>query len=132
MSATGANTQQWSGPGIMLSFIYFRKGSQLSQETFWKWFDEVYVPAVVGTGIVKSAWRWKAANPDYQKLHMVLYKVPELSTAQTDALKNIPRTSDTFPTNGPVDDFIDFESRIFSLVQYFETEKQPEGTFYAR
>lgn len=128
MSDSVSKPQSWSGPGIMVSFISLKKDSQLSRETLEKWFDDVYVPAVLGTGIVKSAWKWEAAGPDYDKQHMVIYKVPDLAGAQSGKLKEVPRTSELFPTDGPVDDFIDFESRIFSLAQLYETSKQPEGT----
>ncbi|KAF2692206.1 hypothetical protein K458DRAFT_354521 [Lentithecium fluviatile CBS 122367] len=125
-SAMPSPPKQWSGPGIMQSYFKLKPGSKLSQETLEKWWQEEYLPKVVDTGIVKSAWTWNAVNPDYERQHMVIYKVPDLAPVQSDMLKKIPRTSDMFPTDGPVDDFIQFESRIFELVQLYETGKQPE------
>ncbi|KAF2642263.1 hypothetical protein P280DRAFT_262017 [Massarina eburnea CBS 473.64] len=121
---------QWSGPGIMQSFISLKPGTKLSQETLEKWFEEEYIPAILDTGIVTSAVTWKAADPEYKHQGMVIYKVPDLTPVKEGKLKDdaVSRKSSLFPTDGPVDDFIEFESRILSLNQYFEVEKQPEAT----
>ena len=42
-------------------------------------------------------------------------------------LHTIPRTSDLFPTDGPVDDFIDFESRILSQIQLYGSSGTTTG-----
>jgi hypothetical protein len=130
MASTAETSKQWSGPGMMQSFLKLKKDSKLSQETLEKWWEEEYLPKVLDTGIISAAWTLKAADPNNEKQQMVMYRVPDLAPVQSETLKNIPRTSNLFPTDGPVDDFIDFESRIFSFVQLHETEKQPEGTFF--
>ena len=119
----------WSGPGIIQSFITIPKDSKLSEETLEKWLDNVYVPALIDTGIVKSAWRYKAANPHSDKPLMYIYKIPELRDVQAGKLQDIKRTSDLFPADGPLEDFVISESRILGLVQLYETTKQPEGPF---
>ncbi|KAJ4294397.1 hypothetical protein N0V90_008087 [Kalmusia sp. IMI 367209] len=129
--AANGRTQPWSGPGIMQSFVKLREDSQLSIETLQNWFDEVYLPAVLATGIVKSATHWKAASPNYGKQWMIVYEVEDLALVQNNdnhvggSLKDIPRTSETFPTEGLVDDFIDFESRILSQIQLFGSGEHP-------
>lgn len=128
MSDASAIPRSWSGPGIIQSFIALPETSKLKQETLEKWFDEVYVPALIETGAVKSAWRFKAANPEYDKQHMVIYKCPDLALVKAGKLESVPRTSDLFPTEEPVDVLIDSESRILSFVQLYETAKQSEGS----
>ncbi|KAF2266677.1 hypothetical protein CC78DRAFT_566739 [Lojkania enalia] len=123
--ATGA-PPAWSGPGIIQSFLTIPKTPDLSEEVLLKWFDEVYVPGLLATGVVTSSWRFKAANPDYSKQYMLIHKVPDLALVQAGKLENVPRISPSFPTDEPVDKFIKAESKILSLVELYETRKQPE------
>lgn len=116
-----------SGPGIIQVFFNLKESSKLSQEILDKWLDDEYIPALVETGVAKSAWRFKAANSDYDKPNMVIYKVPDMSTEQLQKLHSVPLTSSLFPTNEPVTSFVENDSRIFSFVQLYETTKQPEG-----
>jgi hypothetical protein len=116
-----------SGPGVVVTALTIPPTSKLSQETLSKWLDEIYLPAVIDTGVVRSAWRFKAANPDHGKQNLVFLKIPDLAPVQTGKLQAVSRTSDTFPSSEPIDAFVDSESRIFSFQELFETEKQPEG-----
>ena len=124
---TSAALLAWSGPGIIQSFITVPEDSKLSEETLEKWLDNVYVPALIETGVVKSAWRYKAANPHSDKPLMSIYKIPELRDVQAGKLQDIKRTSDLFPTDRPLEDFVISESRILGLEELYETTKQPEG-----
>ncbi|KAF2653397.1 hypothetical protein K491DRAFT_694800 [Lophiostoma macrostomum CBS 122681] len=126
MSDASTNPPSWSGPGVVQTFITIPPSSQLDQETLSKWLDEVYLPAVIDTGVVKSAWRFKAANPDHGKQNLVFLKVPDLAPVQAGKLQAISRTSDMFPSSESIDAFVESESGIFSFVQLYETTKQPE------
>jgi hypothetical protein len=127
MADATANTASWSGPGILQVFFNLKESSKLSQETLDKWLDEEYIPALIETGVVKSAWRFKAANPDYGKPNMVIYKIPDVAAVQLQKLHSVPVTSSLFPTDEPVFSFVENDSRTFSFVQLYETTKQPEG-----
>ncbi|KAH7125357.1 hypothetical protein B0J11DRAFT_528234 [Dendryphion nanum] len=120
------NSESWSGPGLMQLAFSIPSTSKLSQETFDTWLNEVYLPALIDSGVVLSAWRYRAANLDYPKQHIALLKIGDLAPVQDGAIQKISRTSDKFPTNGPVEEFVDSESKIFALDQLFETERQPE------
>jgi hypothetical protein len=124
---TNAEPLAWSGPGIIQSFITIPESSKLSKETLEKWLDNVYVPALIESGVVKSAWHFKAANPHSDKPLMSIYKIPELRDVQAGKVQDIKRTSDLFPTDGPLEDFVVYESRILGLEQLYETTKQSEG-----
>ncbi|KAF2002665.1 hypothetical protein P154DRAFT_520783 [Amniculicola lignicola CBS 123094] len=117
---------QWSGPGIIQNFVTIPESSELSQEVFQEWVDNEYMPGLLHTGVVKSAWQFKAASPEYKWQTMFIYRVPDLAPIQAGKLQSVPRTSDRFPTAGPVDDFIEVETRIYSLAQLYETTKKPE------
>jgi hypothetical protein len=124
---TSATPPAWSGPGIVQNFITIPDSSKLSEETLKKWLDDVYIPALIETGVVKSAWRFKAAKPHCEWPLMTIYKIPELQNVQHGKLQDIKRTSELFPTSGPLEDFVTSESRILGLEQLYETTKQPEG-----
>jgi hypothetical protein len=124
---TSATPPAWSGPGIIQNFITIPASSKLSEETLKKWLDEVYIPALIESGVVKSAWRYKAAKSHSEWPLMTIYKIPELQNVQDGKLQDIKRTSKLFPTSGPLEDFVTSESRILSFEQLYETTKQPEG-----
>jgi len=115
----------------MQTLMKLKPGSKLSPETLEKWWEEEYLPKMLETGIVKSARTWKAADPKYEHQDMIIYQLPDVAAIKSRGkeLSDILRTSDSFPTDGPVDDFIEFESRIYSLVQNYEVETQSESTF---
>ena len=118
---------EWSGPGILQAFMTLAPSSALTQKTLEKWLDEIYVPALVNTGTVKSAWRYDAANPNNDKPLMLIYKVPNLRDVQAGKLQEVRRTSELFPTDEPLEAFIVSDLRILQFEQLYEMEKQPEG-----
>ncbi|KAF2736365.1 hypothetical protein EJ04DRAFT_551415 [Polyplosphaeria fusca] len=119
----------WTGPGLLQTFITISPTSELRIETLEKWLDDVYIPALIGTGAVQSAWRFKAVDPGYGKQHMVLYKIPDLAQVQAGKLQQAPRASELFPKGGTVDDYVLGESKIFSFVELYppDTREQKEG-----
>ncbi|KAF2117679.1 hypothetical protein BDV96DRAFT_517369 [Lophiotrema nucula] len=120
-----AATPLWSGPGLIQVF-FTQTDTSVSEETILKWLDEEHIPALMATGVAKSGWRHKAADSAYSKPHMLLYKVPDLSSVLSGKLETVPRTSDLFPDGKPIDDFVTVESKVFTFVQLYEPTKQPE------
>ncbi|KAF1849863.1 uncharacterized protein K460DRAFT_274033 [Cucurbitaria berberidis CBS 394.84] len=118
----------WSGPGVFLNFFKLNDSSKISLDTLEKWFDEEYVPELLATGAIKFAWLYKAANPSYDKQHLAVYKVSDLALVQAGKVQEIPRSSKNGLFDGDVDASIEFDTRIFSFVQKFETSKQDEDS----
>lgn len=121
----------------MQLFVKLRANSNLSQEILEKWFNEVYLPAVLNTGIVKAITSWKAANPNYERPWMIVFEIGDLSLVQHgnrnlrgSELHQISRTSEMFPSSGPVDDFVDFETRILKQIQLYGSSGNSAGVFY--
>lgn len=133
MSNTGAATKDWSGPGLMQVFMKRRPDSKVSQQTLDEWWEKDYLPKMLATGIVKSAWKWKAVNPTYERQQFVNYQIPDLAVfrSRIAELMGISRTFDD-KFDAPIDDFVELESRIYELVQSFEKEPQSEGTHPAK
>jgi len=115
-----------TGPGIIVVRFKLRDSSDISQDLLEKWYDEVHIPDVLTTGGVKSAWRWKAADPEYGNQNMVLYKLPDLAFMQDPKFQSIPITSDLLPSGEPMTKHTEFEIRTYSLVQLYQLEVQPE------
>ncbi|KAJ4357868.1 uncharacterized protein N0V89_002445 [Didymosphaeria variabile] len=133
-SPTSGNSQSWSGPGIIQSYIKLRDDSKISQETLEKWVYDVYLPAVLKTGIVKAITSWRAASAKYERGWLIVFDVEDLELVQYGNRKHvggglhvISRTSDMFWTNGPVDDVIDFESRILEKVELYGDGRDSAG-----
>ncbi|OCL14285.1 hypothetical protein AOQ84DRAFT_281396 [Glonium stellatum] len=118
-----------SGPGIIFIFFRLRDSSQASQAIIEKWYDEVHIPAMVASGGIPLAWRWKAANPDYEKPNLVIYKLPDLAFLQSDEYRSANKKSETVPDVGPIGQLVEIETRLYQMVQLFETEKQPKDAF---
>jgi hypothetical protein len=117
----------WSGPGLLQTFFILPHGSQLPHETLEKWLDETYIPEIIGTGVVQSAWRFKAADSAYEKQHMILYKIPDLAQVKAGKLQEVPKTSDKFPNGGSVLDYSVALSIIFSFVELYPPTNRDEG-----
>ncbi|KAH7401598.1 hypothetical protein BKA66DRAFT_436714 [Pyrenochaeta sp. MPI-SDFR-AT-0127] len=116
----------WSGPGVILSFVRLHRSARITEEAGQIWFHEEYVPRLLASGVVSHASHYKAANPDYDKQQLAVYKVPDLALVHAGKLTTIARNSDRGLFDGDVDDVMDFESRIYSLGQLYETSKQTE------
>lgn len=122
-------TDTWAGPGVMFTFVDLKGQSKVSEETLLQWFDTEWIPGLLATGVITLAWLYKAVNPDYDKQHLVVYKVSDLALVHAGKLKQVPRSSPSGIFPGEVDDHVEFESRIYSFVQLYETSKQDEGIF---
>lgn len=124
-----------SGPGVILTFFKLREPPRLSPETLEEWFEKEFAPGMLATGAVKTAWLYEAADPGYDKQQLMIYKIPDL--AQAGKLREVDRTSKLSLFEGTVDEYIEMDSRMYSMVQMYETTKReagrlrsPEGLFY--
>ena len=61
------------------------------------------------------------------KQDIILLTVDDLGPIKDRKIETIPRTSERFPTGGPVEEFVDSETKIYALDQLYEFKKQPEG-----
>ena len=89
----------------------------------------MHIPGIVASSGIRSAWRWQAANPDYEKSNLVIYKLPDLAFLQSDEYKGAKEKIDTLPDADLIGQFVESETRLYQLVQLFETEEQPEGRY---
>jgi hypothetical protein len=117
----------WSGPGAILSFFKLREPAKISPKTLEDWFDQEFVPALLATGAVSAAWQYQAANEGYDKQQVILYKVPDLALIQAGKFQSVPRTSKQSLFEGPVDDYIEVDTRVYSFAQLYETSRRDAG-----
>lgn len=119
--------EAWLGPGVILTFVKVFDTSKVSEETLEEWFVQEYAPELLATGVVKGAWPYRAANPEYDKQRLFVYKVSDLAAVHAGRLRGVARTSSKNFFEGDLDDYIEYESRIYSLVQLYETSEQDKG-----
>jgi hypothetical protein len=91
------------------------------------WFDREYAPALMKTGVIKSAWLYRAANVNYDKQNLILYKVPDMARVQAGKIQEVTRTSQLGLFEGSVDEYIEVDTRMYSFVQLYETSEHGEG-----
>ncbi|KAH7094603.1 hypothetical protein FB567DRAFT_510576 [Paraphoma chrysanthemicola] len=118
--------RSWSGCGVILSFFKVRESSKVSEEALYTWFNEEFTPALLATGAVKSATLYKAANPSYDKQQLLLYNVSDLAAIQAGRLSGVARSSKLSLFEGSIDDHVEFEWRIYSFAQLYETAVHSE------
>lgn len=114
-----------SGPGVILTFFKLRDPPRISPETLEEWFDKEFAPGILATGAVRTAWLYEAADPGYDKQQLMIYKVPDL--AQAGKMREVARTSSLSLFEGTVDEYIEMDSRMYSMVQLYETTKREAG-----
>ena len=124
-----SNSTPDSGPGIILSFLHLVPSSQLSFSTLQQWLHEDYIPALRSTNAITSAWLYQAANPTYNKQHLIVYQVPDISALQTPKLTSVPRTSKDNLFEGSIDQHVTFDTRVYSSVQRYQLEDHGEGAY---
>jgi len=117
----------WSGPGLILNFLKLRGSSEISQHALENWIDQEYVPALLATGGLSGAWLYKAANPAYDKQHILVCKVSDLALIRAEELGSVGKDSKGPQLDGSVDEQVELDLRIYSFVQQYETSKHDEG-----
>jgi hypothetical protein len=124
-----ADQPSWSGSGVIVHFVTLPENSKLSQQAFNKWYDEVHVSTLLATGAIRSATRWRAANPAYGKQHMTVFDVPDLAKlqAQDGQFQKLVQARNEFPDAKEADGDINYETRVMSLVELYDPKKQPDG-----
>jgi hypothetical protein len=103
------------------------KPDAVTPSTFDKWYNEVHIPDVLKTSQIHSAYRYKNIDPSAERPCFALYPVDDTNFGDSKEFANIPSTSNLFPDNGSVYDFVDFDVRFYDPVQVFEKEGAPAG-----
>lgn len=119
---------QWSGPGVVQTFVSLKGGSSHSQAELEKWIEEVYVPAILAAGAGATVSTFKAADPAYGKQHMILCEIPDLTRIkeqETVEKKLLGKELDA--SEGSVGGDLEVGARILAMEEHFETEKHPKS-----
>ncbi len=124
-----ADPQTWSGSGLILTYVDILDTSKLTTEAFDEWWIVEVVPKLVDTGAITWSWAYKAANPNNEKQRVYIYKVSDLAQVHAGVLMKIPRISEKgyFEGDLEADQLTNYESRIYSFEQLYETSKNEEG-----
>ena len=107
-------------PGLFLVNSKITRPDILNEENFIKWYSDDHIPEILGTSGVKSALRFKNADPKADRPYLVLYPMDDIGFTQSDEFKKIGVYSDLLPGGAPVYDLTDMEARIYSFVDRYE------------
>jgi len=121
-----------SRPGLIVAKSRIRRPQELADEQFQKWYNEVHVPDALATGGITHAARLEAVDPEETMPNLALYKIKTLGFISSPELKNIPMTHEMLPQGGNVHDYVEFDTRLYELVQVYELEPHDEGGQNAR
>lgn len=120
----------FSGPGL----IYTTSrpfAADLTDDRFNKWYSGVHMADALATGAPQRASRWRCADENEPVPYLALYRVKDLAALQSEEFKKIPMTHESLPA-GPsrkhsIFESINFDTRIYKLVEHFEKEKHDES-----
>lgn len=80
------------------------------------------------TGAISQVFRFKNNKLDTDAPNLVIYVLEDMSKLQTPAFKALPQTHSSLPGGGPIQRFVDFDTRYYQLFQTFQTEDHCSGT----
>ena len=66
-------TPKGPNPGLIWCNSKVTKPSELSGDSFCKWYSDVHVPDVLKTGTISEAFRYLAVDPNEELFHLTLY-----------------------------------------------------------
>jgi hypothetical protein len=120
----------FSGPGLIYTTSRLL-AAELTDDCFNEWYSGVHMADALATGAPQRASRWRCADESAPAPYLALYKVKDLVALQTDEFKKIPMTHESLPA-GPggqhsIFESIDFDTRIYKLVEHFEKGEHDEG-----
>jgi len=116
-----------AGPGTILSFLKLRDPSDASQKALESRLEQKLVPKLLKSGGVKGAWLYKAANPAYDKQYVVVYQLSDLASTESQKPGELARASKLSPDDESIDDLVEVDARMYSVVQTYETSKHGDG-----
>jgi hypothetical protein len=116
-----------AGPGTILSFLKLQDPSDASQKALDSRLEQKIVPELLKSDGVKSAWLYKAANPTYDKQYVVVYQLSNLASIEHAGSGDLEKASRLSPDHEPLDELVEVDARVYSMVQAYETTKHGDG-----
>ncbi len=104
--------------------------SNLDNETWQKWYQEVHIPDILNTGSVDRALLYRAASDDNPKQWLAVYDCYDLDFMQPDRFKNIPQKHAYLGQGKTSMDVADFDVRQFDLLSDFDPMMSGSSAYY--
>ncbi|KAL2811258.1 hypothetical protein BJX63DRAFT_433549 [Aspergillus granulosus] len=117
-------TSLYTGPGLLYVGSRTKPSTDISNETYNKWYDDIHVPDVLETSGVQTAVRYIAApgkSDDLNWPFLAVYPISNLHYLTTEEFANIPSTDRLLP--GPSHSCLDcaeFDQRHYATVGKFQ------------
>jgi hypothetical protein len=122
-----------SGPGIIYTTSrLIPTSSELSQEKFNWWYDKVHIRDMLATCAVSAAFRFKNIKADAETPFLAIYVLEDMKVLEDpEFYRNVPLSDPCLPDGGSVKQFVDFDTRYYSLIQRFEIGSHPKGKIFS-
>ncbi|KAK4195464.1 hypothetical protein QBC40DRAFT_288994 [Triangularia verruculosa] len=105
-----------SKPGIIA--VRSRPSPLLTSIVFQKWYEDIHIPDVLGTGHVKSATRYHTSDSSSMPF-LAIYQLPDMFWLHEDDCKfwKIPLRSEVLPgDNTSIFDVAEFKTEFFEMI----------------
>lgn len=108
--------QNIKGPGLLYVTSKISRKDIMSEETYFKWYDEDHIDEIVNTDGIKSAYRYIDTNPRADKPFLAFYPMPDITFTQGEQFRKIRVKSDILPGTGICYDLADIDVRYLGLI----------------
>jgi hypothetical protein len=77
-------------PSLLFVNTKITRPDIFNEATFINWYSDEHIPEILGKSWVKSALRFKNADPKVDMPYLVLYPVNDFGFTQSDEFQKIP------------------------------------------
>lgn len=122
-----ATTQ--NGNGLILSFPQLTS-SKPTPGGLQQWLNEDYIPALQASKLIEGAWLYSAANPAYNKQHLIVYDLKSVADIVNgpSPFPAVQSTSKSDLFEGSIEDHVIFDTRVYSFHQDYNKGSVDAGS----
>lgn len=115
------------GPGMLYVTSKIDRKDIMSEETYFKWYDEDHIAEVVETGGMNNAYRYIDTDKSAFNPYLAFYPMPDLAFTQGERFKKIRVKSDLLPGTGLCYDLAGIDVRYYGLIQTTDRKAPKQG-----
>lgn len=95
----------------------------MSEDAYFKWYDEDHIDEIVNTDGIKNAYRYIDTNPKADKPYLAFYPMTDIGFTQGERFKKIRVKSSLLPGTGICYDLADIDVRYLGLIDKIGSRK---------
>jgi hypothetical protein len=116
-----------SGKGILFVTSCIARKDILSEENFFKWYDDDHIAEIVETSGIRSARRFVNVDRSVPKPYLAMYPMEDFAFIRSEEFKKIRVQSDILPPPGIIYDLADIDVRNDQLIQVYDPTNKGVG-----